>query len=120
MEEGKQYRHELKYAITYADYLAMSKRLAPVMIPWDYNLSFGGMSMGASSGSNVVNDAIDTPFAGTQFFDALLENEEYRERYHEYLRQLVDEYVDGGRFEEVYSRIRSQIDELVKEDPNAF
>ncbi len=49
MEEGKQYHHELKYAITYADYLAMSKRLAPVMIPWDYNLSFGGMSMGASS-----------------------------------------------------------------------
>ena len=91
------------------------------LFPWDYNLSFGGMSMGASSdATEVVNDAVDTPFSGTRFFDALLSNEEYLERYHAYLRQLVDEYVNGGRFEEVYQRIRSQIDALVEEDPTAF
>ena len=91
------------------------------IFPWDYNLSFGGMSMGGSSdGSSVVNDAIDTPFSGTKFFDALLENEEYLEIYHSYLQQLVDEYVDGGRLEEVYNRIRSQIDSLVETDPTAF
>ena len=28
---------------------------------------------------------------------AILENEEYLERYHEYLRQLVEEYVEGGQ-----------------------
>ncbi|MBR5422048.1 MAG: CotH kinase family protein [Lachnospiraceae bacterium] len=91
------------------------------MFPWDYNLSFGGMSMGQSAdATEMVNDAIDTPFSGTQFFNALLENEEYLERYHAYLQQLVDEYVNGGRFDEVYSRIRSQIDELVETDPTAF
>ncbi len=89
--------------------------------PWDYNLSLGGMSMGSDgSGTDTVNDAIDTPFAGTDFFDALLENEEYLAIYHEYLRQLTEEYVDGGRFEEVYTRIRNQIDELVETDPTAF
>lgn len=42
------------------------------MFPWDYNLSFGGMSMGGSgSATEMVNDAIDTPFSGTKFFDAL-------------------------------------------------
>ena len=90
------------------------------IFPWDYNLAFGGMSMSSSDATEMVNDAIDTPFSGTKFFDALLENEEYLERYHEYLRQLVEEYVQGGRFDEVYQRIRSQIDELVKEDPTAF
>ena len=91
------------------------------IIPWDYNLSLGGMSMGGGSdGTSVVNDAIDTPFSGTQFFDALLENEEYLAKYHEYLNELVEEYVNGGRFDEVYSRIRSQIDSLVEEDPTAF
>ncbi len=91
------------------------------IFPWDYNLSLGGMSMGNSgSASNMINDAIDTPFDGTDFFDALLENEEYLERYHEYLRILTEEYADGGRFDEIYSRIRNQIDELVKEDPTAF
>ncbi|MCR5790508.1 MAG: CotH kinase family protein [Lachnospiraceae bacterium] len=91
------------------------------IFPWDYNLSFGGMSMGRDgSAADMINDAIDTPFDGTEFFDALLENEEYLEQYHEYLRLLTEEYVDGGRFEEVYNRIRSQIDELVETDPTAF
>ena len=90
------------------------------MLPWDYNLSFGGMSMGGTDGSGVVNDAIDTPFSGTNFFDAILEDEEYSAKYHEYLQKLVDEYVNGGRFEEVYNRIRSRINELVKTDPTAF
>ena len=91
------------------------------IFPWDYNLSLGGMSMGSDAGgTDVVNDPIDTPFSGTKFFDALLENEEYLERYHAYLQQLVDEYVNGGRFDEVYNRIRSQIDALVETDPTAF
>lgn len=89
------------------------------VIPWDYNLSFGGMG-GGNDGTDVINDAIDTPFSSTNFFDCLLENEEYLEKYHEYLQKLVDEYVYGGRFDEVYSRIRSQIDELVETDPTAF
>lgn len=91
------------------------------ILPWDYNLSFGGMGMGADSGaSGVVNDAIDTPFQATEFFDVLLENEEYLARYHEYLRQLVQEYVIGGTFKEFYNRVRNQIDTLVKTDPTAF
>ena len=87
------------------------------LIPWDYNLSFGGMN---SSDSDAVNYAIDSPFSGTQFFDKILENEEYLAKYHEYLRILSEEYVQGGVFQQTYDRIRSQIDELVSTDPNAF
>ena len=96
------------------------------ILPWDYNLSFGGMSMdgkmgGQSSGAtSVINDAIDTPFSITDFFNALLENEEYLEQYHGYLNELVEKYVNGGEFEKTYERIRSQIDDLVGNDPTAF
>ena len=90
------------------------------IFPWDYNLSLGGMGMGGTDATETINDAIDTPFSSTNFFDALLENEEYLAKYHEYLQMLVDEYVNGGRFDEVYNRIRSQIDELVETDPTAF
>lgn len=91
------------------------------ILPWDYNLSFGGMNQGPESdASEVINDAVDTPFSGTVFFDALLENEAYCSRYHEYLRQLAQEYVLGGRFEKVYEGIRSRIDTLVETDPTAF
>lgn len=96
------------------------------ILPWDYNLSFGGMSMGSGMGSqsfgasSVINDAIDTPFSITDFFDVLLENEEYLAKYHEYLNELVEEYVNGGGFQKTYERIRSQIDEPVSDDPTAF
>ena len=96
------------------------------ILPWDYNLSFGGMFMGGKMGgqssgaTSVINDAIDTPFSITDFFDALLENEEYLEQYHGYLNELVEKYVNGGEFEKTYERIRSQIDDLVGNDPTAF
>ena len=96
------------------------------ILPWDYNLSFGGMSMGGKMGgqslgaTSVINDAIDMPFSITDFFDALLGNEEYLEQYHGYLNELVEKYVNGGEFEKTYERIRSQIDDLVGNDPTAF
>ena len=96
------------------------------ILPWDYNLSFGGMSMGGKMGgqslgaTSVINDAIDTLFSITDFFDALLENEEYLEQYHGYLNELVEKYVNGGEFEKTYERIRSQIDDLVGNDPTAL
>ena len=68
----------------------------------------------------MINDPIDTPFDGTDFFDALLENEEYLAQYHGYLRQLAEEYVQGGRLQEVWERLDAQTDELIETDPTAF
>lgn len=91
------------------------------IIPWDYNLAFGGMSLGEDYGAaDVVNYPIDTPFDITRFFDPLLENEEYCNRYHAYLKQLCDGYVYGGKLDEFYERVRDQIDELAEDDPTAF
>ncbi len=89
------------------------------LIPWDYNLSFGGMGSGNNADS-VVNSAIDNAFSGTAFFDTLMEDEAYHSQYYAYLQQLVSEYVNGGGFDAFYERVRSQIDELVETDPTAF
>ncbi len=97
------------------------------LIPWDYNLAFGGMGanggMGggsSDSATEVVNSAIDNAFSGTEFFDTLMENETYREQYYAYLNQLVEEYVYGDGFETFYNRTRNLIDSLVETDPTAF
>ncbi len=99
------------------------------LLPWDYNLAFGGMGgMGGSKGSSdsndsatrMVNNAIDHAFSGTEFFDTLMENEEYHARYYGYLKQLVEEYIDEGGFESFYRRTRNQIDSLMEQDPTAF
>ena len=88
------------------------------IIPWDYNLSFGGMR--SSDASGIINSAIDDSYSSTKLFDAILQNEEYLERYHEYYQKLIDGYFDGGEFDKTYSRIRTQIDGLVEDDPNAM
>ncbi len=88
------------------------------IIPWDYNLALGGMNGGDAD--SVVNSPIDDAFSSTNFFDTLMENETYKEQYHSYLQQLVDEYINGGGFDAFYERVRSQIDELVETDPTAF
>ena len=89
------------------------------LIPWDYNLAFGGMG-GGNDASGVVNAAIDDAFSITGFFDALMENETYHAQFYAYMRQLAERYVQGGGFDAFYSRVRGQIDELVKSDPTAF
>ena len=94
------------------------------ILPWDYNLSLGGMGEfdrnGTNGATSTVNDAIDNAFSGTKFFDKLLQNEEYHEKYYAYMQQLVEEYVMNGGFEQFYNRTRMQIDELVKTDTNAL
>ena len=110
------------------------------ILPWDYNLAFGGMGgMGGrnrsddgdskdsrdsrdsrDSTTSLVNDAIDNAFSGTEFFDTLMENEEYHAKYYGYLKQLAEEYIYGGGFETFYQRTRSRIDSLVEQDPTAF
>ena len=94
------------------------------ILPWDYNLSLGGMGgfdrNGTNGATSTVNDAIDNAFSGTKFFDKLLQDEQYHEKYYAYMQQLVEEYVMNGGFEQFYNRTRTQIDELVKTDPNAL
>lgn len=88
------------------------------LLPWDYNLAFGGM--GRTTAQSVINAPIDEAFSATDFFDTLLADETYHSQYYALLRQLVDEYVDGGGFDAFYTRVRSQLDALVETDPTAF
>ena len=101
------------------------------IIPWDYNLCFGAydMEVDAAAGESsvvtetakdMINKPIDDSWRLTSFFDGILQNEEYRGRYHKYYKQLVDKYVLGTGFDIFYNRTRSQIDDLVKNDPNAL
>lgn len=88
------------------------------IIPWDYNLIFGGMNRGDAT--SIINDPIDNAFSITNFFNPLLTNRKYLTMYYENLTNLVEKYINGGEFEKFYNRTRNLIDSLVKTDPNAF
>ncbi len=93
------------------------------ILPWDYNLSFGGFQGG--SASDVINFPIDTPVSGVSMEDRplinkLLEVDSYKEKYHEYLNQIVDGYFKSGIFEETITTLDAKINDYVKCDPTSF
>lgn len=93
------------------------------ILPWDYSLAFGGFQSG--SASSVVNFPIDTPVSGVSMEDRpllnmLLEVDEYRERYHQYLNEIVEGYFESGLFEDTVNAIDEKISEYVKNDASAF
>lgn len=93
------------------------------MLPWDYNLAFGGFQMGSAEAA--VNLAIDTPVSGVEMSERpmlakLLEVEEYKDKYHEYLKQIVDEYFNSGYFEKTVDSVNALISEYVRKDATAF
>ena len=91
------------------------------ILPWDYNLSFGGFTIG--SASNAVNFPIDSPVTDTTgnspLIEKLLEVDEYKDTYHKYLQEIVD-YVNDGTYENTINSVNSLISEYVKNDATAF
>ncbi len=101
------------------------------MIPWDYNLAFGSFNMGGAgtsgvdSATNLVNYPIDTPTSGAALEDrpmlsALLADEDYLAKYHEYFDEFISGYFESGHFEELAERIVTLIGPYVQEDATAF
>lgn len=88
------------------------------LLPWDYNLALGGMGRGGEA-TDVINSPIDGDWRGTDFFDALLADEDLHAAYYAAMEQVAD-YLENGAFEEFYTRTRGLIDELVAADPTAF
>lgn len=113
------------------------------ILPWDYNLSYGAFMMGGggmgkgefgndgnsdksknSQASQVINFPIDKPVTDTMenspLISKLLEVDEYKEKYHEYLQEIVDKYVNTGYFNEEIDKIDNLIADYVKNDKTAF
>ncbi len=93
------------------------------MLPWDYNLAFGGFQSGSAEAA--VNFPIDTPVSGIDMSERpmlakLLEVDQYKAKYHEYLQQIVDEYFNSGRYKTTIDNVNALISDYVKEDPTAF
>lgn len=93
------------------------------ILPWDLNLAFGGFQ--ASGATDAVNSAIDTPMGGSleesrPLFSKLMEVDEYKELYHQYLNEIVTGYVGSGQFSKTFNTITAVINTYVQQDATAF
>ena len=94
------------------------------MVPWDYNLAFGGFES-AGGATNLVNYSIDSPVSGGNAEDRpmiawIFANEEYKALYHQYFAEFISEYFDSGYFEEMIDSVSAMIAPYVEKDPTKF
>ena len=94
------------------------------MIPWDYNLAFGGFQS-SSGAAELVNYPIDSPVSGGSIEDRpmlawIFSSEEYTELYHRYFSEFISEWFDSGFFEEMMDNVVSLIQPYVEKDPTKF
>jgi spore coat protein CotH len=93
------------------------------ILPWDYNLAWGGFQN--SDASSVINFPIDTPVSGVEMADRpllekLFANSEYLEKYHQYMQELIDSYFADGKFDAKVQELNTLIADYVKNDATAF
>lgn len=105
------------------NYYIYEKNGKITILPWDYNLAWGGFQ--SKDASSVINFPIDTPLSGVNMssrplIEKLFANEEYLEKYHDYLQQLVNEYFSDGKFEEKVNSLDALISSYVQNDKTAF
>ncbi|MCR5344966.1 MAG: CotH kinase family protein [Lachnospiraceae bacterium] len=94
------------------------------MIPWDYNLAFGGF-VGGSDATSLVNYPIDSPVSGGDtdsrpMIAWIFNNEEYLELYHQYFSEFIEEYFESGYVSELIDSTYEMIASYVESDPTKF
>ena len=94
------------------------------MIPWDYNLAFGGFES-RSDATNLVNYPIDTPVSGGTIDSRpmlawIFNSEEYTELYHQYFSEFIEQYFDSGYFTNMIDTVSMMITPYVQSDPTKF
>ena len=101
-----------------------------LMLPWDYNLAFGGFSgnggeSGGSDATSLVNTGIDTPLSGVTeearpMWNWIISNENYLETYHSIFDSLISGYFESGKFEAEIDSLYEMLYPYVEKDPSAF
>lgn len=94
------------------------------ILPWDYNLAFGGFSA-SENATSTVNSPIDDPVSnGTTESRPLIawifSNDEALEQYHETYSRFISEWIESGWLEEEIARVKEMITPYLAQDTSAF
>ncbi len=95
------------------------------MLPWDYNLSFGGFSAGRGSadGTDTVNTPIDSLVSGGSLEDRpmaawIFSDEKYTALYHQYYSEFLQSAQEG--LADTIAQTAALIAPYVEKDPTKF
>ena len=94
------------------------------MIPWDYNLAFGGF-VGGADATSLVNYSIDNPVSGgtvesRPMLSWIFSNSKYTTLYHNYFAEFLETCYASGYMENEIESTRQLIQQYVQDDPTKF
>ncbi len=93
------------------------------MIPWDYNLAFG--TMGEHNESEVINQSMDTLLTDEEvsarpMFGWIVNDEKYKELYHQYYQQFITTQIDSGDVDKLIDETAALLRPYIEKDPKKF
>lgn len=93
------------------------------MLPWDYNLAFGGFQTSDASGA--VNEPIDTPVSGGSLEDRpmvawIFRSEEHTALYHQYYSEFLSALLESGWCAALIDGTAAMIAPYIAQDPTKF
>ncbi|MGA1842888.1 MAG: CotH kinase family protein, partial [bacterium] len=93
------------------------------IIPWDFNMSFGGFNMGCDRAS-IIDFMIDEPtmsvLSDRPLIAKLLQNPDYLELYHGHINQLITGPFAPENMDQIIDETADLIREYVYADPTKF
>ena len=94
------------------------------IIPWDYNLSFGGFSA-AQDATSTVNSPIDSPVSGgtvdsRPLISWIFANDDDLSAYHDAYSQFIAENFDSGWLAQEITRVQEMITPYLEQDFSKF
>ncbi len=93
-------------------------------IGWDFNMAFNGFPQSSMTNDEAILNYIDEPVLGSMesypLVEAILSDDENIEKYHAYIQELIDGYLEEDLFTNRVLTIKSLIDSYVKTDSSKF
>jgi spore coat protein CotH len=86
------------------------------ILPWDYNMAFGGMG----SADVLIDEPTQGALAERPLIAKLLANDEYKAKYHEIVSEMINGYLADDTFQARMDELDTMISSYVKADPSAF
>ena len=94
------------------------------IIPWDYNLSFGGFSA-STNATSTVNSPIDSPVSGgtvesRPLIAWIFNDDNALTAYHQAYDRFISENIENGWLSQEISRMQAMITPYLEKDVSAF
>lgn len=87
------------------------------VLPWDYNMAFGG---GPGGTSILIDEPTQGSLSERPLIAKLLAVDEYKEKYHEIIQTAIEGYLADDNFKARVQELSDLISSSVEQDPTAF